>query len=150
MARFSRPDFPLALYLGKWASRCERQMDDWQPAPGTWSGFTWEGVEGNRIPWAAMKSAWRRATSMICLNCDQPMLLVNFGYPWTGLFNRTPRFVSVCRTCCRSFADDSVTDVTGWLAANLDPEVRAGFELVWDRRSTEGRSAENAVPLIGI
>ena len=105
------PDFPLDIYLDKWTSRFEPQPDDWQAAPGTWSGFAWEGVEDNRIPWTALKSAWRRATPLTCLNCDQPTLLVNFGNPWRGLFNRSPRFIRACGTCRRSFADESVMDV---------------------------------------
>ena len=133
------PDFPLDLFLGKWASRFDRQADDRQAddrqaAPGTWSGYAWEGVEDGRIPWAAMKSAWRRAAPLICLNCDTPTLLVNFGQPWSSMFSRTPRFVHVCGTCRRSFANDSVTDVAGWLATNLDAEVRPGFDMVWDHR----------------
>ena len=134
-------DFPLDLYLGKWASRFERQSNDWQPAPGTWSGFAWEGVEDNRIPWVAMKSAWRRATPKPCLNCDQPTLLVNFGYAWTGLFSRSPRFTHACGTCRRSFADDTVADVAGWLATNLDPEVCPGYDMLWDRRIARGSVA---------
>ena len=135
------PDFTLDLYLSKRACRSVQQPDDWQPAPGTWSGFAWEGVEDNRIPWAALKSAWQRASPLTCLNCDTPTLLVNFGYPWTGLFNRSPRFTHTCGTCRRSFADDTVTDVAGWLATNLDPEVRPGYDMVWDRRvMREGRA----------
>lgn len=134
-------DFPLDLYLCKWASRFERQPDDFHPAPGTWSGFAWEGVEGNRIPWAALKSAWRRAAPMMCLNCDQPTLLLNFGYPWTGLFNRSPKFVHVCGACRRSFRDDSVKDVAEWLESNLEAEARPDSEMVWDRRvMREGRA----------
>jgi hypothetical protein len=36
-------------------------------------GFAWKDIEPNRIPWAALKSAWRR-TSLVCLNCDRPTL----------------------------------------------------------------------------
>jgi len=81
-------DFPLELYLSKWSNRFVQQPDDWTAAPGTWSGFAWEGVEDNRIPWAALKSAWRRAAPMICENCDKTILLVNFGFRPSGLFNR--------------------------------------------------------------
>lgn len=134
-------DFPFDLFVSKCASRFVHQPDDWQPAPGTWSGFAWEGVEDNRIPWTAMKSAWRRAIPMTCLNCDQPTLLVNFGYPWTGLFNRSPRFTHACGTCRQSFTYDSVTDVAGWMAVNLDPEVRPGYDMLWDRRVARGPKA---------
>lgn len=134
-------DLPLDLFLGKWASRFDRQADDWQAAPGAWSGYAWEGVEDGRIPWAALKSAWRRAAPLTCLNCDTPTLLVNFGYPWAGLFNRSPRFVFACRTCRRSFSDDSVTDVAGWLATNLDAELRPGYEMVWNHRVHQARGS---------
>ena len=127
-------DFPLDLYLSKWANRLKRQPDDWTAAPGTWSGFAWEGVEDNFIPWAALKSAWRRSPPMICQNCDTPAILTNLGNPWTGLFNRSPRFVHVCGACRRSFRDDSVKDVPGWMSANLEAESQPGFEMVWDRR----------------
>lgn len=127
-------DFPLELYLRKWQGRLVNQPDDWTPALGTSSGFAWEGVEDNRIPWAALKSAWRRASPSLCLNCDTPTILTNFGNPWTGLFNRTPRFVHVCGRCSRSFKDDSEKDVSQWVTANLDAEVRPGSEMTWDRR----------------
>jgi hypothetical protein len=103
------PDFPLEKYQSKWQGRLVNQPDDWTPAPGTRSGFAWGGVEDN-IPWIALKAAWRRTTPMSCLNCDQPTILTNFGIPWNGVFNRTPRFLYVCGTCQRSFRNDAVKD----------------------------------------
>ncbi len=130
-------DFPLDLYQSKWQGRLVNQPDDWTAAPGTRSGYAWGSVEDN-IPWIALKAAWRRTTPMPCLNCDQPTVLTNFGVPWTGLFNRTPRFLHVCGTCRRSFRDESVNDVGGWMAANLDAEARPDAEMVWDRRVRHG------------
>lgn len=127
-------DFPLDLYLCKWASRFLVEADDGQAAPGTWSGFAWEGVEDNLIPWAALKSAWRRSDVAVCQNCDTPTILVNFGFPWVGMFNRSPKFVHSCGTCRRTFRDDSIQDVGKWMAANLDAEARPDAEMVWDRR----------------
>jgi hypothetical protein len=126
-------DFPLDLYLSKWSSRFNLQPDDWTPAPGTRSGFAWGGVEDN-IPWIALKAAWRQSAPLTCLNCDQTTILTTFGVPWDGLFHRTPRFLHVCGTCRRSFRDESVKDVNGWMAANLDAEARPDAEMVWDRR----------------
>ena len=63
-----------------------------------------------------------------------PTILVNFGLPWTGMFNRSPKFIHVCGTCRRSFKDESVKDVAGWMERNLDAELQPGFEMVWDRR----------------
>jgi len=126
-------DFPLDLFISKWSSRFNLQPDDWTPAPGTRSGFAWGGVEDS-IPWIALKAAWRQAAPLICLNCDQPTILTNFGQPWTGMLNRTAKFIHVCGTCRRSFRDDSIKDVPGWVALNLEAEVWPDCEMVWDRR----------------
>jgi len=126
-------EFPLDLYLSKWSSRCSLQPDDWTAAPGTRSGYAWSGVEDN-IPWIALKAAWRQAAPLTCLNCDQPTVLTNFGFPWTGLFNRSAKFVHVCGACRRSFQDDSVQDPDAWIVANLDVEVRPHFDMEQGRR----------------
>lgn len=128
-------DFPLNRYLSKWAGRSEREEDDWSAAPDTRSGYAWEGVGGEQIPWAALKSAWRRAAARTCENCDGPTLLVNFGWPWTGLLRRTSRFIHVCGACRRSYRDKTVTDVSAWLEASLDADVRPDYEMVWGRRA---------------
>jgi len=126
--------FPLDLYLTKWQSRFKNQPDDWTPAPRTWTGFAWEGVPDNLAPWAALKAAWRRASPMICPNCDGPTLLTNFGYRQVGMLNRSPSFVQVCGACCRSYQGELVKDVASWIVANLDAEVRPDFQMVWGRR----------------
>ena len=128
------PDFPLDLFHKKFASRFTNESDDWQAAPNTSSGFAWAETENNRIPWVALKSTWRRAAPGVCLNCDTPTILTNFGHRQVGMFNRSPNFVSVCSTCCRSFRDESVKDVGEWMAANLDADMQPRFEIVWDRR----------------
>ena len=128
-------NWPLDLYLMKWRWRFLSQPDDWTTAPVTWSGYAWEGLEPNRIPWAALKSAWRRGNAIPCRNCDRPTILVNFGEPWTALFRRSPRFIYVCRACRRSFVDESVRDVGTWMAANLDTQVRPVFVMTWDQQT---------------
>jgi hypothetical protein len=117
--------FPLEVYLKKWRQRAIEEPDDWTAAPHTWSGFAWEGVEENRIPWAALKAVWRRTTPMVCQNCDEPTLLVNFGLPQCGMFNREARFIHACRQCSRRFQDYSIDrfDVQTWMVSNLDAEV---------------------------
>jgi hypothetical protein len=127
------PSWPWKVYWRKWQRRGVEGPDDWTAAPHTWSGFAWNGVEPNRIPWAALKSAWRRASATPCLNCDQPTLLSNFGFPWSGMFNRRPLFIHVCGRCRRLFEDRSVKDVPGWMASNLDAEVLPDYDMVWDR-----------------
>lgn len=134
-------DFPLTIFQNKFASRFTKEADDWQDAPGTWSGFAWDGIEDGQIPWAAMKSAWRRAAPGVCQNCDGETLLVNFGHRQVGMFNRSPNFFSVCGACRRSFVDDSISDVPAWIVANLDVEVRPDFEMVWGRRTMREATA---------
>lgn len=127
-------DWPLKIYLRKWQRRHVEETHDWTAAPRTWAGFAWKGIEPNRIPWAAMKSAWRRTTPALCLNCDQPTILTNFGFPFSGMFNRCPRFLHVCGKCWRMFEDNSVTDVPRWMVANLDAQVWPDYDMVWDRK----------------
>jgi hypothetical protein len=110
-----------------------QESDDWTAAPHTWSGYAWEGIEPNRIPWAALKSAWRRTTPMVCLNCDQPAFLTNFGLPWSGMFNRSPHFINTCGKCRRLSEDRSVGDVGKWIVNNLEAEFWPDYDMVWDR-----------------
>ncbi len=126
------PFWPWKAYSRKWQRRALQESDDWTAAPHTWSGFAWESIEPNRIPWAALKSAWRQLTPMLCLNCDQPTILTNFGFPWSEMFNRRPLFIHVCGRCRRLFEDTSVTDVPRWMVANLDAEVLPDDDMVWD------------------
>jgi hypothetical protein len=128
------PDFPIEQITSKWHNRFLVESDDHQAVPGSNSGYAWKGVEYAEIPWAAMKSAWRRMQPIICLNCDQPSILVNFGLPRVSFFRHAPRFISVCVKCQRSFLDDSITDVGGWMEANLDEEVRPGLNIVSGNR----------------
>jgi hypothetical protein len=124
------------VYWRKWQRRAVEERDDWTAAPHTWSGFAWEGIEPNCIPWAALKSAWRQTTPLVCLNCDQPTLLTNFGFPWSGMLSRRPLFIHTCGKCRRLFEDRSVGDVERWVVANLDVKVWPDYEMVWDRTTT--------------
>lgn len=126
-------DFDLELFQSKWERRIEQQADDWQSARGTNSGFAWNGLGDGFIPWAALKSAWRRGVGVVCQNCSEPTFLTNFGLRQVGMFNRSSCFDSVCGACRRSFRDEAV-DVKAWMAGNLDAEVWPGFEMVWGKR----------------
>lgn len=127
-------DFDLDLFLSKWERRFEQEADDWQAAPGTSSGFAWDGLEDGLIPWKALKSAWREKASGDCLNCEGETLLVSFGLRQVGTFNRSSFFDSVCGTCRRSLRDESEKDVRVWMQARLDDDVQPGFEMVWGRK----------------
>ncbi|MCY3005077.1 MAG: hypothetical protein NTV29_03755 [Planctomycetota bacterium] len=126
-------DFDLELFQSKWGRRFEQEADDWQAAPGTSSGFAWEGVEDGFIPWAALKSAWRRSGPGVCQNCSGETFLMNFGLRQVGVFNRCEFVEHFCGACRRTFRDEMV-DVKAWMAANLDVNVLPGFEMVWGKR----------------
>ncbi|MSQ96244.1 MAG: hypothetical protein EXR98_17060 [Gemmataceae bacterium] len=127
-------DFPLDLFRTKWANRFQNEPDDLEAAPNTRSGFAWNGVEDDRIPWIALKSAWRRSAPGVCLNCSGEPFWTNFGLRQTGMFNRSPCFEYICGECCRLFRDESVKDVRGWIVENLDEGVRPSDEIIWGRR----------------
>lgn len=127
-------DFDLELFQSKWQKRFVNESDDWQAAPGTSSGFAWDGLADGSIPWSAMKSAWRRSAPGVCLNCSGPMFLTNFGLQQVGMFNRSPNIVRVCVPCRRTFVDDSIKDVRAWIVANIDAEVWPTYEMVWGKR----------------
>src|ERR1022692_3208725 len=129
--------FWLNRYWKKWHRRYEEESNDWTAAPGTWSGFGWKGIEPNLIPWAAMKSAWRRTTPMPCLNCDQPTIMTNFGLPQCSMFNRETRFIHICRNCRRLFEENSIDrlKVGQWMVTNLDAEVWPDFDIFWGKLS---------------
>jgi len=125
--------FDLELFLSNRESRSEQEADDLQAAPGTSSGFAWDGIEDGMIPWAAMKCAWQRVAPVSCQNCSGETILTNFGLRQMGQFNRAGFVEHVCGACRRSFRDESV-DVKAWIVANLDKEVRPSDELIWGRR----------------
>jgi hypothetical protein len=127
-------DFDLELFKNKWEKRFSNEPDDGMAAPGTSSGFAWDGIPDGSIPWEAMKSGWRRGGGMVCQNCSGPTILTNFGLRQAGTFNRSPNFVRVCVPCRRTFVDDSIKNVRAWIVANIDAEVWPGFEMVWGKR----------------
>lgn len=125
-------DWPAEIYLSKWDHRTEQEPDDGTASPQSWSGYAWYDVESGRIPWTAMKSAWKRRAST-CPNCDQPTILTNFGKPWVGMFQRKQIVKETCLKCRRSF-EESVEDVEEWMTANLDAEVLPQFVMQWNQR----------------
>ena len=126
-------DFDLELFQSKWERRFEQEADDWSAAPGTSSGFAWDGIPDGSIPRAALKSAWRRSVGVVCQNCSGETLLTNFGLRQVGMFNRVGFVEHVCGECRRSFRNETV-DVKAWMAASLDVDVLPGFEMVWGKR----------------
>ena len=126
-------DFGLELFLSKWERRLLNESDDLEAAPGTSSGFAWDGLPDGSIPWAAMKSVWRRGVGVVCQNCSGQKMVVNFGLRQVGMFNRSGFVEHVCGMCRSTFRDEAV-DVKAWMVANLDEAVRPSDELIWGRR----------------
>lgn len=133
-------DFDLELFQSKWERRFEQQDDDWTAAPGTSSGFAWDGIPDGSIPWAVLKSAWRRCVGVACQNCSGPTILANFGLRQVGMFNRSGFVEHVCGACGRSFSDHTEQEFRAWRMANLDADVRPGFEMVWGHRVKRGNA----------
>jgi hypothetical protein len=127
-------DFDLELFKEKWERRFEQEVDDWMAAPGTSSGFAFKGLPDGAVPWAALKSAWRSGSGVVCQDCSGPTLLVNFGLRQVGVFNRSPNNIHLCVPCRRSFVDHSVNDVGGWIRENIDAELWPNAEIVWGKR----------------
>ena len=127
-------DFDLELFRSKWVRRFEKDADDLEAAPGTSSGFAWDGIPDGSIPWEAMKSGWRRSGPRVCQNCSGTIFWTNFGLRQVGTFNRSPNFDRVCVPCRRSFVDYSVNDVGGWIMANIDAELWPEAKMVWGKR----------------
>lgn len=125
-------DWPTEFYLSKWDNRTEQEPDDGTASPRSWSGYSWDGVDSGHIPWAALKSAWRRSDST-CLNCDEPTILTNFGQPWIGMLNRKQIVEHTCLKCQRSF-ENRIPDVEQWMTANLDAEVLPDCIMMWNHR----------------
>jgi hypothetical protein len=125
-------DWPTEIYLSKWERRRDQEPDDNTASPLSKSGFAWESVESGRIPWSAMKSAWRRSIST-CPNCNRPSILTNFGMPWIGMFQRKRIVEHTCFRCRRSF-EDSVPDAEQWMLANLDADALPQFVMQWNQR----------------
>lgn len=123
-------EFSVELFARKWERRGLNEPDDWTAAPGTESGFMWEGLEPDQIPWAALKSAWRWPQTQLCPNCDRPTILRSFGQRRIKMgAHRVPAFRSVCLLCQRDFDGPLIRDVPQWLVQHLDHAMLPSFEL---------------------
>ena len=123
-------DWPLDLYFTKWRRRRIEEPDDRTPAPHTRSGFAWKGIERDRIPWTALKNVWRRTTPSLCMNCDTPTILTNFGHLRCRVVSRDIRFLHVCGKCRRALQDSSMdcqARADDWLERNLQAEFWPDF-----------------------
>ncbi len=126
-------DFYLELFQSKWERQFVNESDDLEAAPGTSSGFAWDSLPDGSIPWAAMKSAWRRVAPVNCFNCSGETLLMNFGLRQVGMFNRVGFVEHVCGACRRWFKDEAV-DVKAWMVANLDTANLPESEMFWGKK----------------
>lgn len=123
--------FPLELFQSKWEKRFEPEADDWSPAPGTRSGLAWDHLDDGFIPWGAMKSAWRRSDRSglgVCLNCDQPTLLTNFGQCHLNSYSYYASEIEVCGKCRKQFCREPV------IAQKLDADWRPKYRLIMGKR----------------
>lgn len=123
--------FPVELYRQKRDGIDVEDRNDVLQAPGSWTHFSWDGAEVRGVPWAALKAIWRREQSPLCLNCDQPVLTIGFGWRRT-IFNRYPLLVRVCLHCRRRFDDGSCWEMDEWVVKHLDDQTLPRFQKVWN------------------
>ena len=116
-------------YRKKWQRRFIEESNDWKTAPWSESNYCWEGVERRQIPWRVLKSAWCHETAPLCQNCDQPTVLISFGYFVCGFYKRESRVARICPLCWRMFEDRSPWDGPKWMMENLDPSCLPSYEI---------------------
>ena len=126
-------DFPLDLYRRKWRRRGEEEVDDRTAAPASWSSFVWEGSEPGLIPWAVLKSAWRKENSPRCPNCGGPTILTGCGRVQCGMFNWRYVLRHACLGCGREFEESLPADPDRWLATHLDRPLLPAFQMIWGK-----------------
>ena len=126
--------FPVDQYVSKWRNREVEEPDDWQPAPCSSSNYCWPGIEERCIPWAVLKAAWRHEPAPLCLNCDQPTLLIAFGNFPCGLCNLWPTVTRICPLCRSRFADHSPWNGRQWMLANLGESLLPVCEIIFGHR----------------
>lgn len=114
--------FPWDAYRGRWEHRHEKQADDGSASPCGRSSYAWEGVAKGRIPWAALKSIWRREQATLCPNCDVPLAAWAFSWRHRTLLSMHGHVSRCCFVCRRDF-QESTGDLWPWLAMTLDADV---------------------------
>ena len=126
-------DFPADVFARKRLNCFVVEADDNAPAPFTGSGFGWQGVPGDSIPWRALKSAWRNAPQTACPNCDGSALIRNFGYRQVSFFGFAGALVNSCFRCGTeetTIAGDHIS----WLTRHLEVAHRPVDRLVFGAR----------------
>ena len=116
------PAFPWGQYRERWERRGERQPDDGDASPWCRSSYSWDGVAEGRIPWAALKSAWRRESAIPCPNCDTPLAAWGFTWRHRTLLSMSGHVARCCFGCRRDFREDT-GDPWPWMAATLDADL---------------------------
>jgi hypothetical protein len=123
--------FPVEIYRAKHDHREIEEPDDGDLAPGSWSSYSWDGSDARTIPWAALKSIWRRERPPVCLNCDGPTL--TFGFGWrSSMLNKYPLVLRLCLSCRCYFENADLWEMDAWLKANLDERTLPRFERRWN------------------
>jgi hypothetical protein len=105
-----------------------------EPAPCSKSGYAWEGVPSDHIPWKALKSAWRHGAVHNCPNCDIDAMLTNFGNPQISFFGTSQKHIYSCLKCSRQFNQKPGIDFNEWTNRYLDLNVMPQYRVFWDRR----------------
>jgi hypothetical protein len=118
------PGFPWDAYRERWERRQDHDPTDRAPAPESQSSYSWEGVEPGRIPWAALKSVWRRERAPDCPNCDVSLATWSFDERRSGWLSGTRAVIAHCCFLCRRGVEEECQgDLWPWLLKVLDADV---------------------------
>jgi len=112
-------DFFWAEYRERWERRHERQPDDEAASPRGRSSYSWERTVEGRIPWVALKSAWRNEPATLCPNCDLPLAVWSFSWRHRTLLSMSGHVARCCFGCRHDFREDT-GDPWPWVVATLD------------------------------
>jgi hypothetical protein len=127
-------DSILCKYETKWRNRYMHDGDDQCLAPLRSAGFIWRnGNDVGAIPWSVLKNAWRSSIPPMCLNCDTPTVLLQFGKRPVGMVNRVSFITFGCFECRRTHTVQPSGTIERWLAMNLDAKNQPSHQLVWGK-----------------
>jgi len=123
------PDFPWPEYTARYERRHTDEPDDGEPAPVSFTNFTWEGTPPERLTWRVLKAIWT-AEQVACPNCDVPLVLISFDWQKGMMSFRSARIVRHCLRCRRRF-EDSEDRPLEWLVSVLPAPLRPTNLRLW-------------------
>lgn len=114
-------DFRWGQIQQEWQHRDQEEADDWTAAAVR--TYSREGLPERWIPWAILKSIWRREEAPLCPNCDVPLVVIAFRLNRHLLSENDSYLDRVCFSCRRLFQDWCDDSPWAWLVKHLAPAM---------------------------